>query len=142
MFLRVCSTCLMRKLLETEKLLVANNFSFSHSVFYFLENCSHFHLIQNYLLQTLSVWTSLKFVVLEMVNSLLNDKISDLYKLKAFADGKIHVTQRLKFVLGRVENIVGKGENAGNQHFLLFTQCFLQGIFLVFIESRDSAVKK
>ena len=22
------------------------------------------------------------------------------------------------------ENIVGKGENAGNQHFLLFTQCF------------------
>ena len=24
-----------------------------------------------------------------------------------------------------VENIVGKGENAGNQHFLLFLQCFL-----------------
>ena len=23
------------------------------------------------------------------------------------------------------ENIVGKGENAGNQHFLLFRQCFL-----------------
>ena len=23
------------------------------------------------------------------------------------------------------ENIVGKGENAGNQHFLLFSQCFL-----------------
>ena len=23
------------------------------------------------------------------------------------------------------ENIAGKGENAGNQHFLLFTQCFL-----------------
>ena len=23
------------------------------------------------------------------------------------------------------ENIVGKGENAGNHHFLLFTQCFL-----------------
>ena len=23
------------------------------------------------------------------------------------------------------ENIVGKGENAGNQHFLLFQQCFL-----------------
>ena len=22
------------------------------------------------------------------------------------------------------ENIVGKGENAGNQHFLLFPQCF------------------
>ena len=23
------------------------------------------------------------------------------------------------------ENIVGKGENAGNQHFLIFPQCFL-----------------
>ena len=27
-------------------------------------------------------------------------------------------------VLGRVENIVGQGENAGYQHFLLFSQCF------------------
>ena len=24
----------------------------------------------------------------------------------------------------RIENIVGKGENAGYQHFLLFPQCF------------------
>ena len=28
--------------------------------------------------------------------------------------------------LGRLENIVGKGENAGYQHFLLFQQCFLK----------------
>ena len=27
--------------------------------------------------------------------------------------------------LRTLENIVGKGENAGNQHFLLFSQCFL-----------------
>ena len=27
-------------------------------------------------------------------------------------------------VFDRVENIVGKGENAGNQHFLLFYPCF------------------
>ena len=33
---------------------------------------------------------------------------------------KIKVTEKLKFVLERVENIVGKGENAGYQHFLLF----------------------
>ena len=31
---------------------------------------------------------------------------------KASVDEKINVTQRLKFVLGKVENIVGKGENA------------------------------
>ena len=28
------------------------------------------------------------------------------------------------FVFDKVENIVGKGENAGYQHFLLFPQCF------------------
>ena len=30
----------------------------------------------------------------------------------------------MKFVLGSVKNIMGKGENAGYQHFLLFPQCF------------------
>ena len=33
------------------------------------------------------------------------------------------------FVLGRVENIVRKGENAGYQHFLLFPQCFQKQSF-------------
>ena len=31
------------------------------------------------------------------------------------------------------ENIVGKGENAGNQHFLLYRQCFQKGLYLRFI---------
>ena len=34
----------------------------------------------------------------------------------------MHVTEQLKFVLGRVEITVGKGENAGCQHFLFFPQ--------------------
>ena len=37
--------------------------------------------------------------------SLPNNKILDLSKLKGFADDKINVTKKLKFVLGRVENI-------------------------------------
>ena len=32
-------------------------------------------------------------------------------------------------VFDRVENIAGKGENAGYQHFLLFTQCFEKASF-------------
>ena len=32
---------------------------------------------------------------------------------------------KVKYSLGQIENIVGKGENAGYQHFLLFPQCFL-----------------
>ena len=57
-------------------------------------------------------------------NSLPNDKILDWSKLKALADDNINLAEKLKFVLERVENIVGKGENAGYQHFLLFPQCF------------------
>ena len=59
-----------------------------------------------------------------MFNSLPNNKILDWSKLKAFADDKINVTEKLKLILERVENIVGKGENAGYRHFLLFPQCF------------------
>ena len=53
----------------------------------------------------------------------------DSSKLKAFADDNIKVTQTLTFVLGRVENIVEKGENAGYQYFLFFfSKCF-QNVF-------------
>ena len=43
-------------------------------------------------------------------NSLPNDKVFDWFKLKAFAIVKMNVNEKLKFVFGRVENIVGKGE--------------------------------
>ena len=46
------------------------------------------------------------------VNSLANDKSKDLSKLKAFADDIINETEKQKFVLGCIENIAGKGENA------------------------------
>ena len=45
------------------------------------------------------------------------------------------MTTELKFVLGRVENIVGKGENAGSQHVLLFHQCFKKLSFSGFLKS-------
>ena len=45
------------------------------------------------------------------------------------------LTEKLKCLLGRIENIVGKEENAGYQHFLLFPQCFqklsFSGLFKV-----------
>ena len=59
-----------------------------------------------------------------MFNPLPNDNILDWSKLKAYAGDKITVAETLKFVLGKVENIVGNGENAGYQHFLLFLQYF------------------
>ena len=37
--------------------------------------------------------------------------------------------KRYNFLFDRVENIVGKGENAGYQHFLLFLQCLQKTAF-------------
>ena len=48
----------------------------------------------------------------------------DLTKFKAFADDKFNDAKMMISVFDIIENIVGKGENAGNQHFLLFPQCF------------------
>ena len=73
-------------------------------------------------------------------NSLPNNKISDYSKFKAFADDKVIVTQKLKLGLERVENIVGKGENAGYQHFLLSTM-FSKAFLSRGVKSRDCVVK-
>ena len=63
------------------------------------------------------------------INSLPNDKKIGLSESNAFADDKIKVIENLKFVLGRVENTVRKGENAGYRHFLLFPHSFLKASF-------------
>ena len=64
-------------------------------------------------------------------NSLPNDKFLDWFKLKAFADDKIKGREKLKFDLGRVENIVG--ENAVYYHFLLFSTMFSKGFLYTVI---------
>ena len=58
-----------------------------------------------------------------------NDKIIEGSKLKAFADDKINVTEKLKSALERVEHMEGKRENAGFQHFLLYPKCFQKALF-------------
>ena len=58
-------------------------------------------------------------------------KLKNFSKLKAFADNKSNVTQNMIFVLGRVENIVEKGENAGYKHFLLFPTTFFSFFFFI-----------
>ena len=63
-------------------------------------------------------------VYISLLTLYQNDKILDWSKLKAFVDDKINVTEKFKFLFERVESIVGKGENAGYQHFLLFPKCF------------------
>ena len=62
--------------------------------------------------------------------SLSKDKILDKSKLKAFAEDKlIKIFELMIFVFYGVENTVGKVENAGYQHFLLFPQCFQKAFY-------------
>ena len=61
-----------------------------------------------------------------MFNFLPNDKILDVTKLKAFADDKLSIARMMIFLLDTVESTLGKRENAGYQHFLLFLQYFLR----------------
>ena len=69
--------------------------------------------------------------VTELFDLLLN-KIFNWTKLKAFAD--ISIVAIMMFLFNRVENIVGKEENAGYQHFLLFQHFFAKLSFLWSLE--------
>ena len=108
-FLRVSSKSLWKTLWEKEKLLVTSNFSFSHSVFNPIKELSAIFnkfkivvckLFQFGGVQDLSFGKGLKC----RINSLPNDKIFNWSKLKAFADDKINVTEKMKFVLKMMEN--------------------------------------
>ena len=58
------------------------------------------------------------------INPLPDDKILGLPKVEGFADDKLNVTQNIKVVCHTIENIVGREENAGYQHFLLSHNVF------------------
>ena len=62
---------------------------------------------------------------MEQIIPLPDHKILALSKLKAFANNNFSVAQIVQsFIKDRLEDIVGKGENASYQHFLFFLQQF------------------
>ena len=67
--------------------------------------------------------------ILSVFNPLPNDKILDMTNLKAFGEYKFSVAKMKISFFDRVENTVGKGENAGYQHFLLFPTLFSKASF-------------
>ena len=68
-------------------------------------------------------------IFMSSFNALPYHKILGLSKFKTFADDKINVTYKQKPFVKWEETIVGKGENAVFQHFLLFPQCFQKASF-------------
>ena len=75
-------------------------------------------------------------ILIWQLYTLQNDEYVDLSNLKAFADNNFITAKKIELFYDRIENIVGKGENAGyqNQHFLLshdiFKTCFLGSLKL------------
>ena len=61
-------------------------------------------------------------------------RINKILDTKAFTDKNSNVAKMAKFVFDRLESIVGKGENAGIQHFLHFPQCFQKACFSGFLK--------
>ena len=58
--------------------------------------------------------------LINIINSSPYDTILDWSESKALADDKMKLAKIMIFAFGSIESIVGKGENAGHQHFLLF----------------------
>ena len=71
---------------------------------------------------------------------LLNDKILDVTKLKPLADDNLNVAKMKISLIDRVEDTLGKKENAGYLLSLLFQQCFPKSF--TFVKSRDCKVKR
>ena len=74
-------------------------------------------------------------------NSLPNDKILDLSKLKAFADNNLNVYQKLKFALGKNRKHFGKRRKCWLPAYFPFPTMFSEGFFLRVVKSRDCVVK-
>ena len=75
------------------------------------------------------------------INPLTNNKFLDLTKLKAFADDKLNISKMTISLCDRVENTVGKEENAGYQHFSSFPTVFSKAFFFGVVKSWDCVVK-
>ena len=65
------------------------------------------------------------------INPLKSKRVLALSKLKALTDDNVTISQNSGIFFDRTENNLGKGVNAGNQHFLLFPLFFPKASFPV-----------
>ena len=73
-------------------------------------------------------------------NTLPNNTILDWPKLKEFADDKINMSHTFKFVLERVESLVGK-KNLLVTSISSFSHIVFKGFVYMVIKGRDCVVK-
>ena len=115
-----------------------------------MSNCSLFHSVsdvtscrerESSFHVTMSFILYLSLQKLELINPFPKDKFLNMTKLKAFVDDKLNVAKMTISLSHRVENTVGKEENAGYQHFLLFPTVFFEGFFCRVVKNRNCVVK-
>ena len=75
------------------------------------------------------------------MNSLPNKKNLRLVRIESICRQQNKCDENLKFVLGRVENIVGKGENAVYQHNFSFSHNVFKWFLIQVAKSCDCVVK-
>ena len=61
--------------------------------------------------------------------------------MKVSADDNSNIAEMMIYLYDKVENIVGKGENAGYQHFLPFPDNIFQRIFSLAVITLDCMAK-
>ena len=71
------------------------------------------------------------------VTTLPNDKILDQFQFERLCRRQNKCRYEINFVMGRVEKIVGKGENAGCQHFSPFPTMFSKVLIVWVVKSWD-----
>ena len=122
-------------------MLVTSIFSFSHYVFYPIED--KFYVLRNVyvVVRKNSFKVDKAKLLLSGIVLTLYHKILDITKLKSFADDKLIVAKVTISLFHRVKNTMGKVENTSNQHSLLFPPVFSKASFFRVIKSREHVVK-
>ena len=112
-----------------EKGKLTSNFSFSHDVFHSYISLAHQNavLCGNGLKQSSNHEVNIKDGC--FINQIPDDKILDRSKLKLSAEDNFEFDVNCRKFSKLVENIVGKGDFACYEQFLLFPQCFQKPCF-------------
>ena len=100
--------------LKKKIMLVTSIFSFFHYFLFWFHRDKTYHAHCTYLCYKNSI-----------------QQFLNLSKLKALANNKIQVTEKLKHLLGRVKNTFGKGENAVYHHFPFSHSVFKRILFSI-----------
>ena len=76
-----------------------------------------------------------------LFNSLTNDKFLDRSKLKAFADDKLNLAEKIEICFGKGRKHCGKRRKCWLPAFSPFPTVFSEGFYFRDVKSRDCMVK-